>query len=133
MGLYLTADDFFTGLFAALVLKGYKTISIRDERFDKSVALVFDDLQGLAEREHLDLRFRIRVHPIHGDSATVRHSISDAVQSGIISLDNPEYQDIRLRLEPRVAETILDDIPGGRNLFDGLADQFVRRYDTVAL
>ncbi len=128
----LTADDFFTGLFAALALKGRKIISLRDERFDRTIGGIFDTLEGRATQEHLDVLFYIAVHPVHGDSPTVRHSISDAAQRGVISFDNPEYQNIRLRLDPQGAATILDSIPGGRPLFEDLADEFIRRYDLVA-
>ena len=124
----LTVDDFFSGLFAALVLKGYVTISLRDERFDRTLAALFQDFSARAQRQGLDVRFRIRAHPIHGDSTTVRHGISDAAQRGVISLDNPEYQDIRIKLDAPRARRLLETMPGGSALFTELAHSFVLQY-----
>jgi hypothetical protein len=68
----LTADEFFMGLFSALATRGRPAISIRMDRFDRILAHVFEELQRNADEENIDLRFRIRPHPIHGDSPTVR-------------------------------------------------------------
>lgn len=124
----LTADDFFSGLFVALALRDIRTISLRDEQFDQTLERIFNQLQGAPESRDLDVRFRIRVHPIHGDSGTVRHAIADAAQRGVISLDNPEYQDIRIRLDRDAAKHILADLPGGIDLFSSLASSFVDAY-----
>ena len=128
----ITADDFFSGLFAALALKGYKTISLRNERFDKALAVLFQELLDRAQQEDLDVRFRIREHPIHGDSTTVRRGISDAAQRGVISLDNPEYQDIRIKLDEYRASRILETVPGGAAMFSKLADSFVHQYMAIS-
>ena len=128
----LTADDFFMGLFAALAYKGLNYISIRDERFDKSMAEVFSKLEALAPEKGLDIRFRVRLHEFHNDSITTRNAIYSAAQNGMISLDNPEYQDIRFRIGRGQADEILEIIPGGKELFLKLAEEFVRQYNLVA-
>ncbi len=125
----LTSADFFTGLCAALALRGYETISLRDERFGKATANVFQGLMSRAEQEGLDIRFRIRLHPIHGDSIVVRDAILHAAQRSMISLDNPHCEDIRLKVTHDGAEAILQSLPGGKQLFMGLADEFLRFYE----
>ncbi len=129
----LTADDFFTGLFAALVSKGIPVISIRNERFEEALAPVFDKLKALAVGQGLDLRFRIRLHPFHNDSTTVRDAIYNAAQSGLISLDNPEYQDIRFKISDTQALKMLEDIPGGKELFLDLAESFIENKDLITV
>jgi hypothetical protein len=121
----ITADDFFTGLFAALALRGLTTLSLRDDAFDKAVARTFNKLQRMADEEGLNIRFRIRLHPLHGDSAIVRDSITNAVKRDLISLDNPVYQDIRLKLNPSEAEQYLSELPGGAPLFRQLVEEFL--------
>lgn len=121
----LTADDFFTGLFAALALKGRVTISIRGNSVDSALATVFQDLEARADQERLDIRFRIRPHPLHGDSATVRDSITHAAQRGLISLDNPDFQDIRLKLAGPEAESLFEHLPGSKKLYADLADKLL--------
>src|SRR4051794_28362718 len=101
----VTADDFFAGLFAALIEKGQKTLSIRVDRFDPAIASVFGSLQEQAGKHgDLTIRFRVRPHPVHGDSMTVRNALAAAAQRDIISFDNPEYQDIRIKLSVDDAE-----------------------------
>ncbi len=121
----LTARSFFTGFFSALALRGYSTVSIRNDRFDQALGSVFKKLMELEDPLGLDVMFRIRPHLVHGDSVTVRNEITSAAQRDIISLDNPEYQVIRLKIGQEEAESYLSDIPGGRKLFVLLADEFL--------
>lgn len=129
----LTVDDFFTGLFATLASKGLKSISIRDEGFDKSLVPAFNKLLELAPQKQLDIPFRIRLHQFHGDSITVRNAIYGAAQRGLISLDNPEYQDVRFQIGCEEADEILQDIPGGKALFKDLTAEFLKRYEVIAV
>jgi len=128
----ITTDDFFTGLFAALVFNGKKGLSIRNERFDRSLVPVFQKLQELAPSKGLDIQFRIRLHPFHGDSITVRTAIYSAAQHGLISLDNPEYQDIQFKIDKEQANQILGNVPGGKDLFLELAADW-KDLDKVAV
>jgi hypothetical protein len=125
----LTADEFFTGLFAALALRGRPAISIRGDRFDKILARIFDELRVKADAEDIDLRFRIRPHRIHGDSPTVRAAVKAATQADLISLDNPEYQDIRFKIGREDAEFFLASLPLPKDVFDWLAESFLDQYD----
>lgn len=127
----VTADDFFTGLFAALAIKGMNTISIRKDRLDKALLPVFERMRKDAASNDLDLRFRVRLHPVHGDSITVRNGIYNAAQRDLISLDNPEFQDIRLKLTSTDAEARLDDLAGGRQLYLELAELLLDQYQEV--
>lgn len=124
----LTADDFFTGLFAALALKGRNTFSLRSTRFDEAVAKAYAELRARAEGVGLNVRFRILLHPVYGDSSTVRDSVTRAAQRDLISFDNPEYQDIRLKLDPGSAELFLARLPVGPELYSDLADHFLVAY-----
>lgn len=124
----LNADDFITGLFAGLALAGQTTLSIRGDRFDRIMHGVFDELVERSSDADVDVRFRIRPHPVHGDSMTLRDAISAAAQRDLISLDNPEYQDIRFKFGPSDAAQILDRLPGGSELFNPLANSFLEAY-----
>jgi hypothetical protein len=124
----MTADDFFAGLFAALASRGLTTFSIRIDQFDPVVKSVFDRLAVRAEAEGIELRFRVRPHPVHHDSLTIQNALARAAQRDLISFDNPEYQDIRIKLAGDEARRILSKLPGGPALYDGLADEFVDAY-----
>ncbi len=132
MGGRLTADQFFQGLFAALRVRGWPdTMSVRGDRLDQALGEVFRHLMVIAQARDLDVRFRVRPHPLHGDSPTVRNMIASAADGGIISLDNPEYQDVRLALSVDEANLFLARLPGGSELFAGLADEFEKSYEQV--
>lgn len=127
----MTADDFFTGLLAALALRNYQTVSIRNGRLDRALAQVFLELERWTEQQGIDVDFRIRVHPVHGDSKTARGAVIRAVQRGLVGFDSPELQDVRLRIEPAEARVVLGRLAGGRLLYDALADVFLRCYDVA--
>jgi hypothetical protein len=128
----ITADDFFAGLFAALAVRGEDTLSIRVDQFDPVVKSVFDFLSENAEQEQVQLRFRIQPHPIHRDSLTIQGALARAAQRDLISFDNPEYQDIRIKLDAEEARRVLRTLPGAPDLYDRLADRFVGGYANVA-
>ena len=128
----VTVDDFFTGLFAALALKGRITLSTKEDRLDKALTPVFRKLLKGAPERGLDIRFRILADPFHGDSIVVRNAVYSAAQRDLVSLDNPEFQSIRLKLRKEVADRIIDRVPGGRQLYCELADDLLKQYDAVA-
>jgi light-regulated signal transduction histidine kinase (bacteriophytochrome) len=124
----LSADDFFTGLFAALALKGKSAFTLRSTRFDEAVAEAYRELREQASDSGVDVRFRIRLHPLYGDSTTIRDSLTRAAQRDLISFDNPEYQDVRLKLSSESAELFLEGLPLRRELYLHLADRFLAFY-----
>jgi hypothetical protein len=124
----LTADDFFTGFFAALAVKKYETVARGGQSFDRALADAFENFRMLADGQKLRVGFRIRLHPIHGDSIAIRDGIAMAVRRDLISLDNPVYQTIRVKLSEEEGEEILQDIPGGKELFSRLVDGFLEQY-----
>lgn len=128
MSVRLSADDFFAGLFAGLAYRGKRRISVRGSRFDEAVAEVVSDLEARYGDE-INLRFRVRPHYIHGGSTTVRDAIAAATQADLISLDNPEYQDIRFKIGPSMAERILSSLPLEKDVFLEVADDFLRSYE----
>jgi hypothetical protein len=124
----MTADDFFAGLFAALAIRGLTSFSIRIDQFDPIVKGVFDGLAQRAEEADIKLRFRIKPHPLHQDSLTIQGALARAAQRDLISFDNPEYQDIRIKLADDEAQRVLEGLPGGEDLYNGLAEEFVEAY-----
>lgn len=127
----MTADDFFAGLFAALAMRGLTSFSIRIDQFDPVVKGVFDGLAQRAEEADVKLRFRIKPHPLHQDSLTIQGALARAAQRDLISFDNPEYQDIRIKLAEDEAQRVLERLPGGPDLYNGLAEEFVDAYSGV--
>jgi hypothetical protein len=125
----ISADDFFTGFFAALAVKRCKTVSRRGLAFDRALAETFAEFQKRAAEKDIDLGFRIRLNPVHGDSVAVRDGIATAARRDLVSLDNPIYQNIRLKLSEDEGHELLARLPGGEPLFSGLAESFLDHYE----
>lgn len=129
MSTRLSFDSFFTALLAGIASRGRRTISIRGDHFDQLIARVAEDLRNRYPADELDLRFQVQPHYIHGYSETVRDGIAAATQADLISLDNPEYQDIRFKIDRDEADDILERMPLERDVFLSLADEFLKGYD----
>ena len=129
----LTRDDFLVGLLAALAKRGVIAISIRGREFYEAVECAFHSLEAVAGKFDVTPWFVIVLDPIHGDSPAIKESISSAVLRDIVSLDNPEYQDLRIKFGPTEADILLDNVPGGPELFDVLASTFIDAYPYVAV
>ena len=125
----LSFDMFFTGLLAGIASRGRRAISIRTETFDQLVAHVADDLRHRYPEDELDLRFFVLPHYLHGYSETVRDGIAAATQADLISLDNPEFQDLRFKIDAYEAQDILQRLPLAPEVFLSLADEFLKNYD----
>jgi len=121
----LTLDQFMSGLLAGLALEDRRVVSIKGDAFYARVVNVFNRLEERKGDFDVEPTFWITQHPFHGDSPAVRQAISGAVKSNLVSLDNPEYQDMRLRITPAQARTLLRRIPGGEDLYRELAREFL--------
>jgi hypothetical protein len=124
----ITANDFFLGLFSALKLRGQDSFSIRADRFDATIKEVFDKTDEMPGGDQVSLGFRVRPHQIYGDSRTVRKALHAAAQRRVISFDNPEYLDIRIQFDEADAERTLGRLRAPNELFEGLAEEFLRAY-----
>ena len=128
--LYLS--DLLTGLLAALAMKDVPALSMRDTRLDRALVRLSDDLKIEAVREGLSLRFRLRTHPVHGDSTQIQHALWEAAQRELVSLDNPEFQNVRLKITSEDAPRYLSKLPGSATMYQRLADKLIGYYREVA-
>lgn len=127
----VTVDDFITGLIAGFAARDVSSVSIRSPEFYRAVRTAFEQLEAAAEREGLDVRFLVALDPVYEDSPVVRDAISGAVQRDLVSLDNPEYQDMRLKIRREEAPLFLERLPGTAELYCTLADRFIDEYAWV--
>lgn len=124
----MTLDDFFTGFVAGLAARGVRVVSIRGEQFHKAMEDVFRTTEREAETSGLKLRFAISRNEIHGDSPDVREALAKGVQRDIVSLDNPEYQNMRLKISKAYADQYFRRLPGSEDMYLRMADTFLAEY-----
>jgi hypothetical protein len=124
----VTLDDFMTGLIAGLAAEGIKAVSIRETDFYAAVDAAFQRLEDISEDHGLRLKFWITLNRVYGDSADVRAGITRAVQRDLVSLDNPVYFNMRLRVSEDDSVSYLQALPGGPDVYRELARVFLNRY-----
>ncbi len=125
----LNQDDFLQALIAALAIRGVKRASIRTENYDPVLAQVFKRLEEEAPNYDLALAFEIVPDSTHRDSLTARDALATSASDGLISYDNPEYQDIEIKIGPQTGEALLKRrFADLRPLFAELADVFLQQY-----
>ena len=121
----ITVDDFVTGLLAACKTKGFATISLREDRFYEGIKASFDELQKRAADCDLDVRFAVFLDQLHHDSPVIGQALDAAVQRKLVSLDNPEFVNMRIKVNEAAAASLLESLPGGPGLYEALADTFI--------
>lgn len=135
MSTALYLSDLITGLFASLAVqagpeRSARRLSIRGNKFDRALSmLVSQDLPSEAAKSGLAVRFRVQPHSLHGDSAVVQRALYEAAQREIISFDNPEFQNMSLKLTAREAERYFDALPGPRDMYARLTQRLLDYYD----
>lgn len=120
-------NQLLTGLFSVLAQRGVSTISIRTDRVDEVLVQVYKELEKRAAADRLELTFQIR-RGLHGTSSQLRKALKLAALRDRVSIDNPEYQDIRLSATKLPYEH-LDRLPGSKGLYEDLADIFLSSYE----
>jgi hypothetical protein len=124
----MTLDDFFTGFVAGLAARGVRVVSIRGNQFHEAMEEVFRATEVEAAEEGVRLRFAISRNKLHGDSPDVREALAKGVQRDIVSLDNPEYQNMRLKIGKAYAAKYFDRLPGKPEMYLKMADTFLSKY-----
>jgi hypothetical protein len=128
----LSADGFVSALLAGLALRDVEALSIRGTEFDSAAKRVFDVLRSkYAPAYGIDLRFRVYLDKIYKDSPVVREALSEAAQSDLIALDDPDYQNLRIKLNCKEARLLAEQLPGGVAMAEALADEFLTDYAWV--
>lgn len=128
----MTLNDFMTGFLAGLAANDVHVVSIRGASFYSAMVDVFQELERKADSRNLHLRFWLTQDEIHQDAPEIREGIAKAVQRDLISLDNPAFQDMRLKISRTEAQRFLDTVPGGAELFIELAKSFTQSYKAFA-
>lgn len=118
-------DDFVTGVLAACAILGQRTLTLRDERLDRGAEKAYSTLRKQADNLGLKLSFRIKRHPIHRDSLALRDAVFAAAQRGLVSLDNPIFTDVRLKIGKASAEELFEHLPGKRETYFHLANELL--------
>jgi hypothetical protein len=130
----VTSDDFISGLLAALVRRDVKAVSTRTDAFYHAVEASYKAFAKVVAEasDDIELDFTVYLDPLYQDSPVIREAISAAVQRNLISLDNPEYVDMRMKFGRSEASYLLDHLPGKPSWYDDAAETFLAAGPSVA-
>ena len=112
----ITVDDFLSGLIAGGVMIGMRTWSLAGDRLDRGAEAAFLKFKERAG----GASFRIRCHPMHGDSLAFRDALMAGVQRGLITFDCPGGLTVRPAIDVDGAKSIMAGLPGDEELWKSL-------------
>ncbi len=124
----LFLGDVMTGLFAALSAREPQVRSFAHKGFFRAFYELQAAIREEAEKAGLKVRFDVRLNPIHGDSPDLYDALYEAAQRNLISLDNPRFKRVRMKVGADDAPSYLCRLPGEPAMYKRLADEFVRSY-----
>lgn len=124
MSTIVTSDQFITGILCDLALRGRKSLRLTDTSLDRQFAEAFGEL--LKQLEALDVQpdFSLRTNPYHGDSETLRETLHQVRERGIVALNNPSFKTVEFKLEDDEAVDYLDNSPIPRSFFGEVVEKY---------
>lgn len=128
----ITVADFFTGFFSALALstEDQKRTFECGENFNEALHSAYGKFCEAAHKVGLRPNFQIHLNPLHGDSRLIEEGIGGAIRRDLISLDNPNFEKVRLIIPLAEARENVESAPGGAQLYEDLAAEFLKQFDS---
>jgi len=120
--LYLS--DIVTGVFSSLALRDITRISAEHNLIDQSFEGLSALIEEEAKRNQLNVRFRIKTHPIHGDSPELQNELLCAMQRQLMTYESPKT--FRIKISPEEARGYLENVPGDKQMYERLSRELMR-------
>lgn len=103
----VTADEFVTDLLCSLKLHNVEHITLVDTMADGRFEGAFADLLDARVELGVEVDFSLAVNPYHGDSSTLRETLYDLRERGIVSINNPSFKTVQINVYGDDAEHFL--------------------------
>ncbi len=103
----VTSDEFVTGLLCQLALHEVKQLTLADTMTDGRFEAAYEDLLARSEELQVCPDFSLVTNPYHGDSSTLRETLYAIRERGVVSINNPSFKTIELKVTPSDAEHVL--------------------------
>lgn len=107
MELLITADDFFLAAVAILKKNAVNVLPLNDE-LDQKFAELYSSVFNDNEKEAIPV-FNIRVDEVHGNSRGFRETMYAARFNNIISLENPSFHRMTIKITGEDAEFLTEN------------------------
>lgn len=120
----VTSDEFITGVLCDLALSGERIIKLSDTSTDKRFAEAFELLVERMADLDIDPDFSLRTNPYHGDSETLRDTLYQIRERGVVALNNPSFKTVEFKLDDDEAEDYLTRSNIPRAFYDEIIAQY---------
>jgi hypothetical protein len=127
----VSIDDFTTGWIAGLARLGVSSVRLEHDRFYRAIVAAFDRFVELCQERGLRPRFVIQLTEYYWDAPDFRNALQRATARGLLSLDNPDFINIRLKYSRDDAHYLFRYLEGGA-LPDGRSGDAEDLYVPVA-
>jgi hypothetical protein len=108
MSKLLTADQFITALLCALALKGERQVHLAEHKADERFEDAYTELAKRADELGVELNFSLRRNPYHGVSETLRDTLYQVRDRGVVAINNPSFRTVDFKLSNEEAARYLD-------------------------
>jgi hypothetical protein len=124
----ISIDDFTTGWIAGLASLGVSAVRLEPGRFYRAIVSAYDEFVGLCEERNLRPRFVIQQTEHYEDSPDFRSALERATARDLVSLDSPDFINMRLQYSCEDAHFLFRYLIGGEELYIPVARAFRRAY-----
>lgn len=121
----MSVDNLLTGIVSSCARRGVRRLTLRGQGLFAAVEAAYRRVEQDAPAAGVSLRFSVFLDPIYGDSPVIREAFNMAVIRRLVSLDNPEFQEMTIKIGPEAAEKLLETLPGGSDLYERATDAFL--------
>ena len=124
MSRLVTSDQFITGVLCELALQGQRRIFLADTEADNRFEEAFMALSERAEELNVELDFSLRRNPYHGDSETLRDTLYQVRDRGVVAINNPSFKTVDFQLKDSEATKYFDRIPLPKAFFTEVVSRY---------
>jgi hypothetical protein len=105
--LIVTSDEFVIGLLCELALHDVRQITLADTLTDERFESAYEDLVSRMDELKVCPDFSLTTNPYHGDSSTLRETLYAIRERGVVSINNPSFKTIELKVTESDAQHML--------------------------
>ena len=111
----VTSEEFVTDLVCQLKLNNVDHLRLSDTFEDKRFARAYQKLVAKQDQLGIAVDFSLETNPYHGDSSTLREALYSLRERRIVSINNPRFKTVEIKVDEDDANYYLDhsSIPRG--------------------
>lgn len=120
----VTSDEFVIDLLSELSLRGVEELKLAETLEDTQFAEAFEALLNKRDDLGIAVDFSLATNPYHGDSSTLREALYALRERGVVTINNPRFKTVEIKLSKDDAEFYLSHSILGRPFVAGLVDAY---------